>query len=299
MRVNWVNIVGTAALLGLVAGCQTPPATVAWKLPDRVKTVDVGGYPMAYVEQGSGPTLILVHGSMCDYRCWGTVMPDFSSKYHVISVSLRHYYPEPWDGSGDTFSPAQHASDLAAFIRKMSPPVNIVAHSSGGSVAFEMAREHPELVNKLVLAEGTTEGLNPPPPPAYVEGRKKFADAAENMLKTKGPNATLEFGVDMLYGKGTFSSYPAIVQEIHRDNAWTLVAGAKGPIPKLGTCADFGSLKMPVLLITGEKTVARFKQLVPLQQKCLPSAKLVVIPNVGHAMIGQPAFVAAVDQFLQ
>jgi pimeloyl-ACP methyl ester carboxylesterase len=100
-------------------------------------------------------------------------------------------------------------------------------------------------------------------------------------------------------GQSCPRKYPAAIQEIHRDNAWTLVAGAKGPIPKLGTCADFGTLKMPVLLATGENTVPRFKTLVPLQQKCLPSAKIVVIPNVGHAFIGQPAFVAAVKQFLQ
>lgn len=303
MRVTLLNILrgGTAVgVLALAAGCQTTPATaLAWKLPDGVKTADADGYPMAFVEKGRGPTVLLVHGAMCDYRCWGTLMQPLSDKYRVVSVSMRHYYPEPWDGSGTTYSAAQHARDLAAFARKMSPPVSIVAHSYGGSVAFEMAREHPELVNKLVLAEGATEGMLPPPTAEYLEGRKKFADAAENLLKTKGAQEAMTFGVDALYGKGTFSRYPAVIQTVHLDNAWTLIAGAKAPIPTLGSCADFGSLKMPVLLAMGEKTSPRYRQLVPLQQRCLPSARTVIIPDVGHALIGQPAFVAAVEDFLR
>lgn len=301
MRVSFFNMIqaGTvAALLGLATGCQTP-VPIAWKLPSDVKTVAVNGYPMAYVEKGSGPTVILVHGAMCDYRCWGTLMQALPGTYRVVSVSMRHYYPEPWDGSGDTYSAAQHAKDLAAFARRMSPPVSIVAHSYGGSVAFEMAREHPELVRKIVLAEGATEGLLPPPTAAYLEGRKKFAAAAESLLKTDGAKAAIEFGVDTLNGKGAFSRYPAAIQAVHLDNAWTLVAGAKGPIPKLGTCTEFGSLNMPVLLATGEKTSPRYKQLVPVQQQCLPAARTVVIPNVGHGLIGAPAFVAAVADFLR
>lgn len=304
MRVDFLNIVraGTVAgVLGLAAGCQTtPPVTAAWKLPDGVKTLEANGYPIAYVEKGSGPTVVLVHGAMCDYRCWGGAMPALSAKYHVVALSMRHYYPEPWDGSGNTYSVPQHAKDLAAFVQQLSPPVSIVGHSYGGSVAFEMAREHPELVKKLVLAEGSTEGMLPAPTAQYLEGRQKFAVAAEDMLKTKGRQEAMNFGVDLLYGKGTYASYSPAIQTVHRDNAWTLIAGAKAPIPKLGNCADFGTLKMPVLLATGENTSARFKQLVPMQQQCLPSAKKVVIPKVGHGpLIGAPAFVAAVDDFLK
>jgi pimeloyl-ACP methyl ester carboxylesterase len=181
----------------------------------------------------------------------------------------------------------------------MSPPVSIVAHSYGGSVAFEMARGHPELVRKLVLAEGATYGLLPPPTAEYLEGRAKFADAAENMLKTKGAQAAMEFGVDAINGKGAFSRYPEFVQAVHRDNAWTLIAGAREPVPQLGTCKDLAALPMPVMFVTGENTAPRYKQLVPLQGQCLPSAKTMVIPNAGHAMTGQPAFVAAVQAFLR
>jgi pimeloyl-ACP methyl ester carboxylesterase len=81
----------------------------AWPLPEGIKSVEVNGYPMAYQESGSGTPLVLVHGSMNDYRCWNLQIPAFTAHYRVLAVSLRHYFPEPWDGQGDDFSIPQHA----------------------------------------------------------------------------------------------------------------------------------------------------------------------------------------------
>jgi len=47
----------------------------AWPLPEGIKSVEVNGYPMAYQESGSGTALMLVHGSMNDYRCWNFQIP--------------------------------------------------------------------------------------------------------------------------------------------------------------------------------------------------------------------------------
>lgn len=291
-----------AALLGSLMACQTPAPPAAqpvapWALPDGVKTLGVNGYPMAFQDKGSGPTVLLVHGAMCDYRCFATLMNALPESLHVVSVSLRHYYPEPWDGSGSTYTVAQHAQDLAALARQFSPPVSVVAHSYGGSVAVEMARTNPGLVSRLVLAEAATDGLLPAPTAQALEGRQRFADATEKLLKTQGRAAAMAFGVDTLNGPGSYARYPAVVQTAHVDNAWTLVAGARAAVTPL-SCADLGALKMPVLLATGENTSPRYKQLVQQQQQCLPAARTLVVPGVGHAMIGNPAFLGAVNAFL-
>src|SRR5512135_850577 len=44
-----------------VAGGRT--TSPLWNLPSGIKTISVNGYPMAYMEQGSGPIVVLVHGS--------------------------------------------------------------------------------------------------------------------------------------------------------------------------------------------------------------------------------------------
>ena len=76
---------------------------VANQWQPQVKTVRVNNYDMAYVERGSGVPLILVHGSLSDYRTWLPLMAELSETNRTIAISLRHYYPEQWDGKGDDF----------------------------------------------------------------------------------------------------------------------------------------------------------------------------------------------------
>ena len=78
-----------------------------------MKTLRVNGYDMAYIDVGQGqpgaPPLVCVHGSLCDYRIWSAVIGPLSAKHRVIAVSLRHFFPDHWNGAGDTYSITQHA----------------------------------------------------------------------------------------------------------------------------------------------------------------------------------------------
>ena len=95
-----------------------------------VKWIEVNGYPMAYQDRGTGPPLVLVHGSFCDYRIWPDQLEPFSKQHRVLSVSLRHYFPELWDGVGNDFSFAQHADDVGTFVKKLAiGPVHLLGVS--------------------------------------------------------------------------------------------------------------------------------------------------------------------------
>ena len=120
-------------LIGLGSFLSVPAvAAPKWPIPDGIKTIEVNGYDMAYQEIGSGIPLVLVHGSLTDYRTWDAQVPDFSKAYRTISVSLRHYYPEKWNGIGDDFSIIQHASDVAALIKNLNlGKVHLLGHSRG------------------------------------------------------------------------------------------------------------------------------------------------------------------------
>ena len=123
-----------------------------WELPPGVKTLTVNSYPMAYLESGAGEAVVLVHGLGPDYWVWRTQTASPPLGFRLIAVSLRHSYPERWDGKGNTFSFKQHAEDLAAFIEGLGVgPVRLVGHSRGGVVAFWTARARPHLVRKTVF----------------------------------------------------------------------------------------------------------------------------------------------------
>ena len=54
----------------------------------------VNGYELACQVAGQGVPLVLVHGSLCDYRYWQGQFAALSARYHVVAPSLRHYFPE-------------------------------------------------------------------------------------------------------------------------------------------------------------------------------------------------------------
>lgn len=161
-------ILRTTLALVIAASTWQTAASASSELPEGVKTLTVNSYPMAYLDRGSGQTVVLVHGAGGhDYRVWAQLMASPPTGLRLVAVSLRHLYPGRWDGKGDDFSIKQHAEDLAAFIDALGVgPVDLVAHSRGGSVGLIVAKAQPDLVKKLVLMEGAFIGLLPKSAPA-------------------------------------------------------------------------------------------------------------------------------------
>jgi len=141
-----------------------------------MQTLRVNGYDMAYLEVGHGPPLVCVHGTLGDFRTWSSVMGPLSKAHHVIAVSLRHFFPEHWDGVGDDYLMSQHVSDTIAFIAQIGPtPVDLMGHSRGGHVAFRVAQQRPDLLRKLVLLELTERGIEEfrMPLPGGIPGQRR------------------------------------------------------------------------------------------------------------------------------
>src|ERR1039457_7185503 len=97
-----------------------------------MQTLPVNGTDMAFLDLGQGRPLLCVHGSLCDFRIWSAVLGPLTQHHRVIAVSLRHFFPERWDGVSDTYSIAQHVADVIAFIEKLdTEPVDLMGHSRG------------------------------------------------------------------------------------------------------------------------------------------------------------------------
>lgn len=287
--------------------CQSTPPDVArtWSLPPGVKVLRVNGYDMAYVEQGSGVPVVLVHGALVDYRYYAAQMEPFSANYRVISVSLRHYYPEHWDGNGNEFSYQQHAADVAAFIKALNVgPVHLVGHSRGGTIVMYVASAHPELIRSLVIAEGGL-GVSPfmPTDPKYVEESQATAQLYKRMVERFNQG-------DMEGGMSTFAAtvngpraweekYPETVKQAYRDNAWT-VKGAANDIATY-TCADASKISAPTLLLGAEQSAPIFHLVLDKIAACMktpPERKLVEHSSHSMPRLNPAGFNQAVLSFL-
>jgi pimeloyl-ACP methyl ester carboxylesterase len=209
---------------------------------------------------------------------------------------MRHFYPEKWDNKGSDFTSRQHAKDLIAFIESTGGPVYLVGWSYGGLAAYVVARTRPDLVKKLVLVEAFVE----PDGQAGDAELLHMANATAKFFDAGNMDGGLQYAVDSLNKPGAWASLPEPVRQNFRDNAWSIVIAPREETDPV-TCAEFGSLKMPVLLVTGQFKTPRHKQELLDQSKCLPGATVVTIAKAGHsvAAMNPPAFKQAVYSFLQ
>jgi non-heme chloroperoxidase len=59
----------------------------------KTKEVRVNGLTLHYIERGQGTPVVLVHGTLGDYRTWDGQLEAFSKGYQLISYSRRYHYP--------------------------------------------------------------------------------------------------------------------------------------------------------------------------------------------------------------
>jgi esterase len=270
-----------------------------------VKTLRVNDYDMAYVEIGQGPPLVCVHGSINDFRDWAMVMGPLSARNRLIVPSLRHYFPEAWDGKGGGFSMAQHVNDMITFIEGLRlGPVDLIGHSRGGHLSFRLALRRPELLRKLVLAEpgGTLdESLMPPgaaetnPAPAA----RDYVEEASEKIGAGDLEGGLRAFIDGINGSGAWDALPPAIRQTRIDNANTLLAQVnegRQPYAK----AEAEALSVPTLFVGGADTQGLLPIILNQLADNVPNAKKVMIPNAGHPMFRQQpaAFCEAVTSFL-
>jgi pimeloyl-ACP methyl ester carboxylesterase len=268
-----------------------------------MQTLRVNGYDMAYIGVGHGPPLVCVHGTLGDFRTWSAVMGPLSKTRRVIAPSLRHFFPEHWDGVGDDYLMSQHVDDTIGFIAQIDPgPVDLMGHSRGGHIAFRVAQQRPDLLRKLVLLEPGGDldaSLSPTAetsPTASLTGRtaitaRKIADG--------DIDGALQNFVDGIDGDGAWARLPAAPRQQLRDNIFTLIGQVdekRAPYSK----ADAQAIRTPTLFIGGAASKGSLPALLPILAAEVPGARTAMIAGAGHWMFDQApqAFCDIVLEFL-
>jgi len=254
-----------------------------------MQTLRVNGYDMAYLDVGSGPTLACVHGSLCDFRIWGSVIGPLTAKHRVIALSLRHFFPDHWDGTGDTYSIAQHVDDVIAFIAQIEPrPVDLMGHSRGGHIAFRVAQQRPDLLRQLILAEPGGEldaTLDPDYKPGPSPLAARFAASAEK-IAAGDIDGGLQYFMDTLEGPSAWQRLPAMAKQLLRDNAMTLLGQVRDQRPPFSK-ADAESIRTPTLFIGGARTKGMLPKVLHTLAAHVPGSRTEIIPGATHPMFEQ------------
>ncbi|MGE5500285.1 MAG: alpha/beta fold hydrolase [Syntrophothermus sp.] len=262
----------------------------------NIKNIKVNGTELTYMEEGEGIPVILVHGSVGDFRTWNFQMDDFSKHFRVISYSRRYHYPNKWAGDGLDYSVSLHSDDLYTFITALGiAPVHLVGTSYGAYVSLYLETRHPGTARSLVLGE-------PPMIPWLNDlqgGRELLRDFAQNAFEparkafSEGDmEEGVKFFIDGVMGPGTFQRLSPKAKQMMLDNAPEMKAEtlAPGYMPFI-TRDEINTVKCPVLLLKGERSPRMFHLIIDELQRLLPESELTVVPASSHSMqIANPQF---------
>ena len=112
--------------------------------------VVIHGHRRAFVKQGSGPALLLLHGLGCDHSTWQPVIESLSRSFTVIAPDLLGHGES--DKPRADYSIGGYANGMRDLLTLLGVDrVTVVGHSLGGGVAMQFAYQFPERTERLVL----------------------------------------------------------------------------------------------------------------------------------------------------
>ena len=294
----------------------------------EVRHANVAGQSHHYIDEGAGPALVLIHGSLCDCRYWDAQIKALRTHFRVIAPSLEHYWPARWDGQGDGFTVASHARGVIGLLRHLGlERAHWIGHSRGGRVALEAALSDPTSLASLSMADpgvvfadephrsvtpdhagGTAGKLDVGTASSHgaidsastaIDQRGDFREVAARHIAQGRVDEGLAVFVDTVTGPQTWQRMVPWFKAMAYDNASTVLGQIREATAPIDSQA-LQALTLPCLLIGGALSPAPYPGILGRLHAELPNSELHMISGSSHGMnIGNPrAFNRCIEQFL-
>lgn len=250
---------------------------------NKMECTSLSGVNIFYMEDGTGPDLILLHGFPTSSYIWRNIMTRLSSRFRVIAPDFIGYgkSDKPLDREISLLTQADMVIDLMDQLG-INKAI-ICGHEIGGGVAQIIATGHKDRVHKLVLMDTVSYDSWPIQP---------IAEFKEPGLEDTLTPAGLEFRLKALLPLGFYDT-AKFTQEVMSSylEPWMSPEGVKAllhnvksfdPRYTMVLVEELRTTKIPTLLIWGEGD--RFQKIDNAYrlQEDMPDCRLDVVPNARH-----------------
>jgi 3-oxoadipate enol-lactonase len=245
------------------------------------------------VESGSGDAVVLVHAIGCDHRMWDSLAASLSPQFRVIRVDVRGHGASPVPKG--PYSLKELSDDVAALLdRRGITRAHWVGLSMGGMIGQAFALDHPDRLERLVLANTTS---------SYGAEGHKLWDARIKAVNEGGMEAIVDMVMTRYFPDTFHASHPSVVKMYRERVAAISAAGyvaCCGAIRELDFTHDLGRITARTLAIAGEKDAGTPTAMLEEIVRGIPGARLAVIPGASHlsAVDSAGEFNALVGSFL-
>ena len=259
-----------------------------------MRTIDLGGFEIAYAEKGQGPAVLFLHAFPLNLAMWDG-LDVLAGRHRIVRFDARGFGgSEPGDAM---LTMDRIADDAALLIEKLRlGPVVLAGCSMGGYAAFAFVRRHPSLLRGLILSNTRTSSDTP-------EARKGRGDLAARVMK-EGARAALDFFLPRIVGETTKSARADVVAKVKDLILATSPQGISDGLYGLAARPDSAStlreISVPTLVVVGEEDGITPVADAETMQRGIKGAELAVIPKSGHlsAMETPAEFSLVVAKFL-
>ncbi len=245
---------------------------------------------LAYLVEGEGRPIVLIHGANLDHRMWDEEAARLSRVGQVIRYDLRaHGQSEIPTG------PYLASDDLAGLLEELGKPkVDLIGLSAGAQISIDFALEHPERVNRMVLAGPAVTGYRPSKMPEL------FGPLMEALQ-----DRDFEQANEVLISSSLFRVPPEkseLVASMVRSNLpiWSVPREYVKQLdpPAIGRLED---LRMPILVLFGDQDLPHIREQAELIAAQAGNARLEIVAGGGHLLnlTSPEAFARLVTEFLQ
>jgi pimeloyl-ACP methyl ester carboxylesterase len=273
------------------------------------RNVEVDGLPIRYLEAGTGPPLVLLHGAGDNSLDWLWVMPALVATHRVFAPDLP--------GSPDSgrpvadYSPAFFERFVGGFLDALEiGRATFVGNSLGGLIALRLALSEPARVTALVLVDSAGLGreINPAFTSVNVPG---LSEAAIPIWRTPVGAYQRAWGrTALLFAHPPGSVPPKWLAEQCRlalipgylEAHLTVLRALVSPLGQREVLVDrLPSLKIPTLVVWGARDRVFPESQAREAAAHLPEGSLALIPDCGHMPHVEcpDRFLAALDGFLR
>src|ERR1043166_9511465 len=113
----------------------------------------VGDVSLHYVEAGAGPLVVLLHGFPEFWFGWRRqIAPLAAAGFRVVAPDTRGYNLSSKPDGFEAYAVDLLAADIRALIGELgAESARVVGHDWGGSIAWTLAMNHPQAVERLVI----------------------------------------------------------------------------------------------------------------------------------------------------
>ncbi len=268
----------------------------------RSQFVSIDGVKTHYLEDGTGETLVLIHGGGSGADAlgnWKDCLPGYAEKFRVIAVDMpgfgRSAKPDP---NAYNYGQTNRNRHMAAFLEAIGggKPVFLIGNSMGGATALGVTIARPELVRKLVLMGAAGLDIaNPDPAPR--KALSSYDYTPEGMRRLVSVLAGPHFKIDdeLVAYRHQLTLQPGAREAMAAIHEHMKTDGMTYPREQIS------SVQTPTLVVGG-----KLDQIAVLERtygylQLIPNSWGFVLPHVGHwVMMESPReFVAVTSAFLR